>query len=96
MKYFLLTLFAQVSGGDVDLPKGDLNSDTIARMLRVVFGVSGAIALLIITIAGFKYVTSQGNPQETAKAKDTILYAVIGLIVVILAFSIVTFVIGRL
>ena len=61
----------------------------------LVFGIMGAVALLVITIAGFKYVLSQGNPQETAKAKNTILYALIGLVVAILAFNIVKFVVGR-
>lgn len=96
--------FAKIlKDADIDgtgLPNVQLSSDpkigTLPTVLRLVFGIAGAIALLVITIAGFKYVISQGNPQEVAKAKDTILYALIGLAICILAFAIVGFVVGRL
>lgn len=78
------------------LPDGSLTSTSISSVLKMVFAISGAIAVLIITIAAFKYVISQGNPQETAKAKDAILYAVIGLVICVLGFTIVTFVIGKI
>lgn len=81
---------------DIDLPQGNLTDLNIASVLRLVFGLAGAIALLIITIAGFKYTVSQGQPQEVAKAKDTILYALIGLAICIMGFAIVTFVVGKL
>jgi len=90
---------ALITRGDIPfVPQHDLTSGstgTVSSVLQVVFGFAGAIALLIITKAGFKYVISQGEPQEIKKAKDTILYALAGLIVSILAFSIVTFVINR-
>lgn len=82
---------------DVHINKvGATNDTTIPNLLKLVFGVAGAVAVLIVTIAGLKYVTSQGNPQETAKAKDTIIYAIIGLVVCIFAFGIVGFVAERL
>ena len=71
-------------------------TDAVANALNLVFGVAGAVAVIIIAIAGLKYVVSQGNPQETAKAKDTILYALVGLVVCVLAFTITSFVAGRL
>lgn len=71
-------------------------SGTVSNALKLVFGIAGAISLLIITIAALQYTLSQGNPQATAKAKNTIIYAVIGLTICVLAFSIVTFVITRL
>jgi hypothetical protein len=46
-------------------------------------------------VGGLKYITSQGDPNATATAKNTILYAAIGLVVVALAQVIVRFVIGR-
>jgi uncharacterized membrane protein YidH (DUF202 family) len=61
--------------------------------LQLVFAIMGAIALLVIALAGFRYVISQGNPSETAKAKNAIIYAGIGLVVAILAYSIITFVV---
>ena len=80
------------------LPQPNVSSgaDAISKVLQLVFGIAGAAALIIIMIGALKYVTSQGNPQETNKAKDTILYAVIGLVICIMAFAIVTFVVSNL
>ncbi len=61
-------------------------------VLRIVFGISASVALLIIVISGFRYILAAGDPGKTAQAKKAILYAVIGLIVSMAAFSIVTIV----
>ena len=65
-------------------------------MLHIVFGVAGAIALIVITVAGLQYVLSQGNPQSAAKAKDAIIYALIGLMVCIIGYGVVSFVVKGL
>lgn len=54
--------------------------------------VIGAVAVIMIILGGLRYVTSNGDSKATAAAKDTILYSVIGLVVAIAAFAIVTFV----
>lgn len=94
----LLHILAQVTvdKNELNIPTTELTSNNVASALRLVFGVAGAIAVLIITIAAFQYVLSQGDPQATAKAKNTIIYALIGLVICLTAFSIVTFVVGRL
>lgn len=86
----------QVNPDDIGVPQGSLGENNITNALRLVFGVAGGAALIIVTIAGFKYVLSQGNPQETAKAKNTILYALIGLAICLTAFGIIGFVVGNL
>jgi hypothetical protein len=87
---------AGVSGIDVSgLPKTTATGSTVKTVLSIVDTVIGALALLFITIGGFRYVLSQGDPQATGKAKNTILYALIGLVVAVMAQIIVTFVIGR-
>jgi len=68
----------------------------IAQVRSIAFGIIGAVSILIITIAGVQYILSQGDPQKTAKAKNTILYTVIGMVVAILAASIVSFVLTEL
>lgn len=83
----------EIAPGDFHIPQGSLGENNVANAIRLAFGVAGGVALLIVSIAGFKYVLSQGNPQETAKAKNTIVYALIGLVVCITAYSIVTFVV---
>ncbi len=76
------------------LPQVCANHSTIAIILNIVFSVVGAVSVLIIVLAGFKFITSSGKPEEVAKAKDTILYAAIGLIVCVFAVTIVSFVAG--
>jgi hypothetical protein len=94
--YFTQTAQAIVDPTKLDIPQKGLTSVTVDNVLKIVFGTLGAIALIIIIIAGIKFITSQGNPEALAKARNTIIYAAVGLAVAIGAFSIVTFVIGRL
>ena len=96
MKFELNSLLAQLVKTDVNLPDAELGKTNIDNILQLVFGFAGGVAVLIITIAAFQYVTSQGDPQSTAKAKNAIMYALIGLVICILGFSIVTFVLGRI
>ncbi len=92
-----LMLLAQLVGSDeVKIPKPPATDVQVKALLQIVFTVAGAIAVLVIIIAGISYILSAGDPQKTARAKDAILYAVIGLAVAILANIIVTFVIGKI
>ena len=68
----------------------------VNRVINALFIVAGAIAVIILIAGGIRYITSTGDSTRIQKAKDTILYAVIGLIVVILARAIVGFVIGQI
>lgn len=70
---------------------GDLFG-VIQSILNVVISIAGIICVIFIIVGGFQYMTSSGDPGKTKKAKDTILYACIGLIVCALAFAIVNFV----
>ena len=67
---------------------------TIINILNVVIGISGLIAVIFIIIGGFNYMTSSGDAAKIKKAKDTILYACIGLVVCVIAFAIVNWVIA--
>jgi hypothetical protein len=90
------SLLADIFQKPTSLPQTPSGSNVLTTILTIVFTAAGLIAVLMITIGGLEYVISQGDPQRTAKAKNTILYAVIGLVVAISGFTIVTFVIGRL
>lgn len=79
----------------VFLPTNKLDDAQLASILGTVYTWAGIIAVIIIVIAGFMYVTSSGDASKVKRAKDAILYAVIGLVVVILAFVITQFVLGR-
>lgn len=54
----------------------------------------GAIAVVMIIVGGLKYVLSAGEAKATGDAKNTILYAVIGLVIALAAYSIINFVLG--
>lgn len=73
------------AGCNTTLPEVKANEAFITGGLRLLFAVLGAMAVLYIIIAGFQYVSSQANPQEVEKARNTILYAVIGLVIAISA-----------
>lgn len=71
-------------------------SKSIQTIINVLFFVIGLLAVIVIIIGGIMYVLSAGDQAKTTKAKDTILYAVIGLVVALLAFAIVTFILNSL
>lgn len=77
-------------------PESLAGGDPVGKALQLVFAIAGAVSLIIIMIGAFQYVTSAGNPQAVNKAKDTILYAIIGLVICILAYAIVGFVVNSL
>ena len=70
------------------------DNTTIANILYPVYFWAGAIAVIVIIIAGFFFVTSHGDPNLISRAKSAILGAVIGLAVILLAFAITAIVIG--
>lgn len=65
---------------------------TIANMFSWVVGIAGLVSVIFIVIGGISYVTSAGNPDQIKKAKSTILYALIGLIIVALAEMLTAFI----
>ena len=74
---------------------GDL-TDQIAIIVNLLIFSIGMVAVIMLIIGGFRYVFSQGNEKAVTGAKDTILYAIIGLVIAILSFAIVNFVLGGL
>jgi Type IV secretion system pilin len=75
-----------------DIP-GDINKVAIA-VIEILLRVSGIIAFGYVVFGGFKYVLSRGNSSETAKARQTIIDAVIGIAITSIATVLVGF-LGR-
>lgn len=73
----------------------DLDNKTVQNVFNIVLGLAGAVAVAFVVFGGVKYMLSQGEPQQTKQARDTILYAVIGIVVVAAAFFLINFVIGQ-
>jgi hypothetical protein len=83
------------AGGPNGLPHVTADQSNVSTILKIVFGIIGAFALLNITLSGLKYITSAGNPQKTSEAKSGIVYSVVGLVIAISAEAIVAFVVHR-
>lgn len=65
---------------------------TIKTIINVVLGLVAVIAVIMIIIGGIEYTVSRGDAAKTKKARDTIIYSVIGLVIALLSFAIVNFV----
>ncbi len=71
-------------------------SGGFARVItNLLLFIVGTAAVVMIIIGGIRYVTSNGDASNIKQAKDTIMYSVVGLIVAIMAWGIVSFVIDR-
>lgn len=70
-------------------------NNIITLVINVFSVVVGFIAIVMIIYGGFKYITSSGDSGNITAAKNTIMYALIGLVVVALAQLIVRFVLGK-
>lgn len=67
----------------------------IKRIADIMLFILGAISVIMVIVGGIRYVTSGGDPQQVKAAKDTVLYAVIGIVIAILAYAIVSFVVNQ-
>ena len=94
-----LSLFAdtgKINPSDIGIDN-TVKTDTalVSNFLVPVYTWAGILCVVIIIVAGYFFVTSAGNATNVKRAKDAILGAVIGLVVIMMAFVITQFVIGR-
>ena len=75
--------------------KGNNLMDTLNTIINVVIGIVGFVAVVMMIMGGISFITSQGDTAKVTKARNTILYGVVGLVVALLAFAIVNFVLGN-
>jgi hypothetical protein len=94
MQYYLLQFAALINKSDINLPGPTSDKDLVKNILLPVYFWAGVIAVIIIIVSGFLYVTSNGNPSQVTRAKNAIIGAVVGLIFVLIAFGITTMVLG--
>ena len=74
---------------------GDANS-LVKNVVNIILWVVGILSVIMLVWGGIKYTTSAGDTNKVTSAKNTIIYAVIGLIISIMAYAIVNFVIGQI
>jgi lysylphosphatidylglycerol synthetase-like protein (DUF2156 family) len=95
----LIRIFSQIDSSikdDLKIPQQtEPISTSLGDIIRITVAVFAAIAVIVIIYAGIQYMLSQGDPAKTTTARNTILYAAIGLAITALAFTIVSFVTGK-
>ncbi|PIT95125.1 hypothetical protein COT96_01970 [Candidatus Falkowbacteria bacterium CG10_big_fil_rev_8_21_14_0_10_38_22] len=67
-----------------------------AAVINVIMGFLGIVAVIIILIGGFKWMTASGNEDKVAEAKKLIVAGIIGLVIILAAFAITKFVLNQL
>lgn len=83
---------------DIELENWKFNTieELITSIIEILLILAGAVALIYLIIGGYQYITAGGNPEQAAKAKNTILGALIGLAIIFGSYAIVYFVISKL
>ena len=74
----------------------DGSNGVIRTVSNILIWVVGIVAVIMIVWSGFKYITTAGDASKVASAKSSLIYAIVGLIIAILAYAIVNFVMERL
>ncbi len=90
---------AACNGSDTVVCKSspdDLTGGVLKNVISILLYVAGTIAVIMIIVGAIRYITSDGDPGKASTAKNTIIYSVIGLVVAVMSFGIVSFVLGRL
>ena len=88
-------LFDDSFSENTGLGTSDLKT-TIANLIRVVLGFLGIIAVVIVLMGGFKWMTAGGNDEKVSDAKKMLIAGVIGLAIILSAYAITTFVVSSL
>lgn len=84
-------------GEDCDADEdGTTVNDIVKTVINILSWVVGVVSVIMIIVAGFKYVTSGGQEKAVGDAKNTILYAIVGLVIVALSQVIVRFVLSNI
>jgi hypothetical protein len=76
--------------GDIVSPM----TQTICKIFSVMQNIAGGLAALVITIAGFKWVGSAEDPGARKQAKDTIVHALIGMLIITISTNLVALITG--
>ncbi|HCC83447.1 TPA: hypothetical protein DEP96_01200 [Candidatus Uhrbacteria bacterium] len=82
-------------GDTAGLGQADLKT-TIGNLIRVMLGFLGVVAVIIILLGGFKWMTAGGNDEKVQEAKNLIIAGIIGLAIILSAFAIASFVISSI
>ena len=76
--------------------RGTQLTNLVSTIINITLFIVGILAVIMIIVGGIRYQTSGGDPAKVKAAQQTLTYAIVGLIVAILAFAIVNFIVARL
>lgn len=93
---YALAATTKLNANEVGVPKVRANEATIGGVLNTVYIVAGIVAVIVIVIAGYYFVLSRGDQNQISRAKNAIIAASAGLVIVILAFTITQFILGNI
>ncbi|MEK7189898.1 MAG: pilin [Patescibacteria group bacterium] len=82
-------------GGATGLGSKDVRT-TVASIINVALGLLGIVAVVIILIGGFEWMTAGGNEEKTGEARNRIFAGIIGLAIILSAYALAQFVINSL
>ena len=66
--------------------------NVFARVVAAVLGLAGIALFIMLIVGGFKYITSGGDPKHAESARNTLTFAIIGMVLVVLAYLILIFI----
>lgn len=92
----LWLLAVNYNANDLGIPNTKANSGVLNSVIDSVFIAVGAIALLFLLFGAGRYIISRGEDGEIQKAKDTMVYSLLGLVLAVSAFLIVEFISNRI
>jgi uncharacterized iron-regulated membrane protein len=86
----------EVYGSQADAEKAGNLTTLIGSLVKSAIGLLGIVFLILIVYAGYLWMTARGDEKVVTKAKDTLQRAIIGLIIVVAAYAITTFLFTRI
>lgn len=84
-----------IQGYTDGLPRASANGGVLGQVLNIVIAILAALSVLFVVIGGLRFVLSAGDPQAVSKARSTIIYATVGLVIAITAEAIVSLVLNN-
>lgn len=73
----------------------DALNSPIQSVIEILFYVAGVAAVITIVVSGIRYITSDGDAGKASQAKQVLVYAIVGLVVVVLSYAIVNFILDQ-
>lgn len=99
MHAFAIRVFAattQINPSSIGLKNTTTDPNAaLAGILNLAYSAAGIVAVLVIIYGAYFYLTSDGNPANTKRGRDAVLGAAIGIVVILMAFVITQFILGR-